>query len=69
MSSYEDSVAGDPRQHHLMRVNDVLRRPGVYGRDETAERLLLEAMGAVDGQLARWQAECDAHRSAPQAFR
>jgi hypothetical protein len=43
-------------QHHLRRVNDVLRRPGLYGRDEVAERLLLEAMAAVDGCLEQWWA-------------
>ena len=31
----------------------------MYGRDELAERLLLEAMAAVDGCLAQWRAECD----------
>ncbi|PRX04716.1 hypothetical protein CLV67_1472 [Actinoplanes italicus] len=29
----------------------------MYGRDEMAERLLLEAMAAVDGCLERWRAE------------
>ncbi|MET0423372.1 MAG: hypothetical protein ABW046_05830 [Actinoplanes sp.] len=42
-----------------MRVNDVVRRPDVYSRDETAERLLLEAMAAVDDSLPRWEAELD----------
>ncbi|XVQ85099.1 hypothetical protein ACQP2K_40870 [Microbispora siamensis] len=37
----------------------MLRRPGMYGGDEMAERLLLEAMAAVDGSLTRWWAECD----------
>ncbi|MBE3013513.1 hypothetical protein IL992_30690 [Microbispora sp. NEAU-D428] len=61
MSSGEDSdpVLGEARRHHLNQVNGVLRRPGMYGRDETAERLLLEAMAAVDGSLTRWWAECD----------
>ncbi|MGW3795662.1 hypothetical protein ACWD8I_31505 [Micromonospora arida] len=52
----------EARQHHLAQVNGVLRRPGMYGRDEMAERLLLEAMAAVDGSLARWQSECDGLR-------
>ncbi|WP_203701497.1 DUF7710 domain-containing protein [Asanoa iriomotensis] len=43
-------------------MNDVLRRPGMYGSDEIVERLLLEAMAAVDGTLTRWRAECDALR-------
>lgn len=34
----------------------------MYGRDEIAERLMLEAMAAVDGSLARWQAACDGLR-------
>jgi hypothetical protein len=38
-------------------VNAVLRRPGMYGRDETAEQLLLSAMAAVDGSSTRWAAE------------
>jgi hypothetical protein len=53
------SLLSEARQHHLAQVNSVLRRPGMYGRDETAERLLLEAMAAVDGSLERWRAECD----------
>lgn len=53
-------MSGDEaREHHRKRVNDVLRRPGIYGRDEIAERLLLEAMAAVDAGLDRWVAECD----------
>lgn len=46
MSSGEDSefVLGEARRHHLERVNNVLRRPGMYGGDEMAERLVLEAM-------------------------
>ncbi|MEV4296036.1 hypothetical protein [Microbispora rosea] len=61
MSSEGDSdpVLDGARRHHLKQVNGVLRRPGMYGRDETAERLLLEAMAAVDGSLTRWRAECD----------
>ncbi|MEU1395013.1 hypothetical protein ABZ403_02925 [Micromonospora zamorensis] len=64
MSSGEDSefVLGEARQHHLAQVNSVLRRPGMYGRDELAERLLLEAMAAVDGSLTRWWTECDGLR-------
>ncbi|NLU81088.1 hypothetical protein HCA58_22625 [Micromonospora sp. HNM0581] len=64
MSSGEDSefVLDEARQHHLAQVNGVLRRPGMYGRDEMAERLLLEAMAAVDGSLNRWSAECDGLR-------
>ncbi|SCG38147.1 hypothetical protein GA0070614_0480 [Micromonospora coxensis] len=34
----------------------------MYGRDEMAERLLLEAMAAVDGSLDRWWAECEGLR-------
>lgn len=64
MSTSEDFGLGlgEAGQHHLQRVNDVLRRPGMYGRDEMAERLLLEAMAAVDGSLERWWAECDGLR-------
>jgi hypothetical protein len=57
-----DVVLGEARRHHLAQVNGVLRRTGMYGRDELAERLLLEAMAAVDGSLDRWQAECDGLR-------
>ncbi|MBG6105717.1 hypothetical protein IW249_006131 [Micromonospora vinacea] len=52
----------EARQHHLAQVNGVLRRPGTYGRDEMAERLLLEAMAAVEGSLTRWQSEFDGLR-------
>lgn len=64
MSSGEDCevVLGGARQHHLAQVNRVLRRPNMYGRDEIAERLLLEAMAAVDGSLKRWWAECEGLR-------
>ncbi|MFC4068330.1 DUF7710 domain-containing protein [Actinoplanes subglobosus] len=48
----------DAWQHHFKQLNDVLRHPGMYGRDEMAERLLLEAMAAVDDSLDRWSAEC-----------
>jgi hypothetical protein len=34
----------------------------MYGRDEMAERLVLEAMAAVDGRLTHWRAECDGLR-------
>lgn len=34
----------------------------MYGQDEMAERLVLEAMAAVDGSLTRWRAECDGLR-------
>ena len=40
----------------------MLRRPGMYGRDETAEQLLLGAMAAVDGSSTRWKAEFDGLR-------
>ncbi|MEU4765087.1 hypothetical protein AB0H12_17690 [Actinosynnema sp. NPDC023794] len=64
MSSEQDSdfVLGEVRRHHLTQVNAVLRRPGLYGRDEMAERLLLEAMAAVDGSLELWRSECDGLR-------
>lgn len=54
-----DSPVDEARRHHLNQVNHVLRRPGMFGRDEIPELLLLEAMAAVDGSLERWQAECD----------
>ncbi|TDC59422.1 hypothetical protein E1258_17985 [Micromonospora sp. KC207] len=57
-----NSILGEARRHHRKQVNDVLRRPGMYGRDETAERLVLEAMAAVNGSLSRWWAECDGLR-------
>lgn len=57
-----DSVLGEARRHHLKQVNGVLRRPGMYGRDEAAEWLLLEAMAAVDGSLAGWFTERDGLR-------
>lgn len=59
MSSDEGSILGQARQHHRKHVNGVLRRPGMYGRDETAELLLLGAMAAVDGSTTRWEAEYD----------
>ncbi|MEG3632617.1 DUF4184 family protein [Micromonospora palythoicola] len=59
---HSDFVLGEARRHHLTQVNGVLRRPGMYGRDEVAERLLLEAMAAVDGSLTRWRAECEGLR-------
>jgi hypothetical protein len=62
MSSDEESIFGEAYRHHRTQVNSVLRRPGMYGRDEIAERLLLEAMAAVDGSLTRWRAECDGLR-------
>ncbi len=55
-------ILGEARQHHLSQVNGVMRRPGMYGRDEMAERLLLGAMAALDGSLARWRAECEGLR-------
>jgi hypothetical protein len=57
-----DSVLDAARRHHLKQVNGVLRRPGMYGRDDTAEWLLLEAMAAVEGSLTRWFAERDGLR-------
>jgi len=59
MSDGDDSAVDEARRHHLKQVNSVLRRPGMYGNDEIPERLLLEAMAAVDGSLARWRAEWD----------
>lgn len=56
------SILNETRRHHLSQVNGVLRRPGMYGGGEMAERLLLEAMAAVDGSLTRWQAECEGLR-------
>ncbi|MGA5305968.1 DUF7710 domain-containing protein [Nucisporomicrobium flavum] len=57
MSSGENSILGEAREHHRKHVNAVLRRPGMYGRDEMAEQLLLGAMAAVDGSSTRWAAE------------
>jgi hypothetical protein len=57
-----DEELAEVRRHHLARVNAVLRRPGLYGRDELAERLLLESMAAVDGSLRQWWAACDGLR-------
>ena len=62
MTSGEESRISEIHRHHRKHVNDVLRHPGMYGRDEMAERLLLEAMAAVDGSLTRWRAECDGLR-------
>jgi hypothetical protein len=61
-SDRSDVVLDEARRHHLTQVNGALRRPEMYGRDEMAERLLLEAMAAVDGSLTRWRAECDGLR-------
>jgi hypothetical protein len=49
----------DVCRHHRQRVNEVLRRPSMFGRDEVAERLVLEAMAVADGGLDRWQSELD----------
>ena len=57
-----DSVLDEVRRHHLKQVNGVLRRPGMYSLDDTAEWLLLEAMAAVDGSLDPWFAERDGLR-------
>lgn len=63
MSGDEESTLAEARRHHRAQVNSVLRRPGIFGRDEMVERLVLEAMAAVDGSLARWWAECDGLRN------
>jgi hypothetical protein len=55
-------VLEEARRHHRKQLNWALRRPGMYGRDESAELLLLEAIAAVNGSLARWRAERDALR-------
>jgi hypothetical protein len=55
-------ILGEVRRHHLSQVNGVLRRPGLYGGHEIAERLLLEAMAAVDGSLELWWREFDGLR-------
>ncbi|GAA0251857.1 DUF7710 domain-containing protein [Cryptosporangium japonicum] len=62
MSSDEGSILREARQHLRTQVNGALRRPGMYGRQETAERLLLDAMAAVDGSSPRWEAELDGLR-------
>ncbi|MFF5075886.1 hypothetical protein ACFY36_02460 [Actinoplanes sp. NPDC000266] len=62
MSSDEGSILDEARQHHREQVNAVLRRPGMYGREEMAEQLLLGAMAAVDGSSTRWKAEFDGLR-------
>jgi hypothetical protein len=59
MSGSEVSVLAEARRHHRENVNAVLRRPGMYSRDETAEWLLFGAMAAVDGSTTRWEAERD----------
>jgi hypothetical protein len=50
------------RRHHRRRLNDALRRPGMYGRDEIAERLLIEDLAVAEGSLDRWHAEHDRMR-------
>ncbi|MEU4242905.1 hypothetical protein [Actinoplanes sp. NPDC026619] len=60
-----EAVLERARRHHRDRLNDALRRPGLFGRDETAEVLLLEAMAAVDDKLDRWEAEYAALRASP----
>ncbi|MEU6025261.1 hypothetical protein [Micromonospora sp. NPDC047134] len=61
MASDRESGPGleSVRRHHLAQVNRVLRRPGMYGGSEIAERLLLEAMAAVDARLPQWWAACE----------
>lgn len=62
MNGSEGSILDEARRHHREQVNAVLRRPGMYGRDEMAELLLLRAMAAVDGSSTRWNAEFDGLR-------
>jgi hypothetical protein len=49
------------RGYHLGRLNDALRRPGMWG-GETTLRLFLDAVAFVDGRGAVWQQEQDALR-------
>ncbi|ROP33460.1 DUF7710 domain-containing protein [Couchioplanes caeruleus] len=63
MSSDEGSILDQARQHHRKQLNALFRRPGMYGRDEIAELLLLGAMAAVDGSSARWETEFDSLRN------
>jgi hypothetical protein len=49
------------RGYHLGRLNDALRRPGMWG-GETTLRLFLDAVAFVDGRGAIWQQEQDALR-------
>ncbi len=57
---------GQVREYHLGRLNDALRRPGVWGR-ETTLTLFLDAVAFVDGLTEAWQQEQDALRNR-QAF-
>jgi hypothetical protein len=50
-------------EHHRQQVNNALRRPGMYGPDESSLRLLMDAMAVVDGRREDWAAEFDALRS------
>jgi hypothetical protein len=50
------------RQYHLGRLNDALRRPGMWGREITL-RLFLDAVAFVDGLGEVWQREQDTLRT------
>ncbi|MEU8663055.1 DUF7710 domain-containing protein [Actinoplanes philippinensis] len=63
MSIDGESALADVRRHHREQLNQVIRRPGMFGRDETAEQLVLGAMAAADGSTARWDAEFDGLRA------
>lgn len=63
MRGTPEVVLAEVYRHHRQHVNHALRRPGMYGRDETGLRLLMEALAVADGRLADWTAECDGLRS------
>jgi hypothetical protein len=62
-SAAMSSILEEARRHHREQVNGVLRRPGMYGRGETAEFLLFGAIAAVNGSSTRWEAELDELRN------
>lgn len=49
------------RRYHLGRLNDALRRPGMWG-GETTLRLFLDAVAFIEGRSAVWQQEQDTLR-------
>ncbi|XVU29044.1 hypothetical protein ACQPZJ_18860 [Actinoplanes sp. CA-054009] len=61
MDSGASPSLDEVRRYHLGRLNDAVRRPGVWG-GETTLRLFLDAVAFVDGRSADWQQEQDALR-------
>jgi hypothetical protein len=53
---------GEVREYHVTRLNQALRRPGMWGREITL-RLFMDAVAFVDGLDEVWQAEWEQLRA------